>query len=212
MLNPEQLRLIVITDERLAAPRSLVDVVRAAVEAGAPAIQLRAKDATARETAELGHRLRDVTTRANALLFVNDRFDVALAIDADGVHVGPDDIPVAALRRIAPPGFLIGTSTDEPGEATRLVSEGADYIGCGTVYPTSTKVDAGQTIGLNGLQTVVDAVEVPVVGIGGVDEHGAREIAEHTTAAGVAAIGAVMRTTDPGRAVSAMLRPFEQRH
>jgi len=206
------LRLIVITDERLAAPRSLVDVVRAAVEAGAPAIQLRAKDATARETAELGHRLRDVTTRANALLFVNDRFDVALAIDADGVHVGPDDIPVAALRRIAPPGFLIGTSTDEPGEATRLVSEGADYIGCGTVYPTSTKVDAGQTIGLNGLQTVVDAVEVPVVGIGGVDEHGAREIAEHTTAAGVAAIGAVMRTTDPGRAVSAMLRPFEQRH
>ena len=211
MLNPERLRLIVITDALLAAPRSVVEVVRSAVEAGAPAIQLRAKSATAREMAEVGHRLRDITTRAGVLLFVNDRFDVALAIGADGVHVGPDDIPVAALRRAAPLGFLIGTSTDDPGEAIRLVSEGADYIGCGTVYPTSTKSDAGASIGLDGLQAVVDAVDVPVVGIGGIDEQGAREIAGRTTAAGVAAIGAVMRAEDPHRTVSSLLHPFEQR-
>lgn len=210
MLNPERLRLIVITDGRLAAPRSIVEVIRSAVDAGAPAIQLRAKSSTAREMAEVGHRLRDITTRAGALLFVNDRFDVAMAIGADGVHVGPDDIPVAALRRAAPPGFLIGSSTDDPGEASRLVAEGADYIGCGTVYPTSTKSDAGESIGLDGLQAVVDAVDVPVVGIGGIDERGAREIAERTTAAGVAAIGAVMRAEDPGRTVASLLYPFQQ--
>ncbi len=210
-LDPDQLRLIVITDDTLAAPRSIVDVVRAAVGAGAPAVQLRDKDATAREMAEVGRRLREITVAADALLFVNDRFDVALAIEADGVHVGPDDVPVAALRQVAPRGFLIGTSTDQPDDAIRLVAHGADYIGCGAVYATSTKPDAGQTIGIDGLQSVVDALEVPVVGIGGVDAHGASEIAKRTEAAGVAAIGAIMTAADPAAAVRQLLLPFEQR-
>lgn len=211
MLTPEQLRLIVITDEKLAAPRSVSNIVQAAVDAGAPAIQLRSKDATAREAAELGQRLREITTCAGALLFVNDRFDVALSIGADGVHVGPDDLPVAAVRRTAPAGFLIGTSTDDPGEAVRLVAQGADYIGCGTVYPTRTKRDAGQSIGLDGLSAVVAAVEVPVVGIGGIDERAARAVAQHTGAAGVATVSAVMRAEDPARTVSSLLHPFEKR-
>lgn len=211
MLTPDQLRLIVITDEGLAAPRSIAEVVRAAVDAGAPAIQLRAKGATARETATLGRQLREITTDAGALLFVNDRFDVALAIGADGVHVGPDDVPVAALRKVAPPGFLIGTSTDQPEAARRLVDDGADYIGCGTVYQTSSKLDAGETIGLGGLQAVVDAVSVPVVGIGGVDADGAREIASETSAAGIAVIGAVMGAPEPATAVRDLLRPFSDR-
>tara|TARA_B100000530_G_C15928747_1_gene476001 strand:+ start:1605 stop:2123 length:519 start_codon:yes stop_codon:yes gene_type:complete len=158
--------------------------------------------------AELGRRLRELTKAADALLLVNDRYDVARAVAADGVHLGPEDVPVSALRRIAPKGFLIGASADQPSAAQRLVSEGADYIGCGAIYPTLNKLDAGPTIGLAGLQAVVDAVEVPVLGIGGIDADGARKIATRTSAAGIAAIGSIMDADDPGSEVSALLSPF----
>ena len=208
MLSKERLRLMFITSSHPNPDRSILSIVQSALDAGAPAIQLRAKKARSRDTLELGRRLRELTKAANALLLVNDRFDVALAVGGDGVHLGPDDVPVSAIRRIAPERFLIGASTDQPTEAQRLVSEGANYIGCGTIYPTSSKLDAGQTIGLAGLQAVVDAVDVPVLGIGGIDVEGAREIANHTSAAGIAVIGSIMDADDPGSQVSALLGAF----
>src|SRR5512143_3676898 len=102
------LRLIVITDSGLAAPRTVQDVVRAALEAGAPAIQLRDKSADARQLFEQARTLLRLTRHHGALLFVNDRLDVALAAEADGVHLGPDDLPVAAARRAVPADFLVG--------------------------------------------------------------------------------------------------------
>lgn len=204
----DRLRLIVITDADIAKPRTVLDVVQAAVSAGAPSIQLRDKTAPARELAATGRALLPLTRAAGALLFINDRLDVALAIGADGVHVGPDDIPVAAIRPIVPKRFLIGTSTDDPEEAHRLVSEGADYLGCGTVYRTATKSDAGEAIGIGRLEQVILAVDVPVVGIGGVTVVRSREIADETGAAGVAVIRAVMGAPDPSEAVRALLRPF----
>lgn len=206
-LRDGSLHLIVVTDEALAAPRSVADVVRAAVAAGAPAIQLRDKSATARELAETGRELLEITRAAGALFFVNDRADVAMAIGADGVHVGPDDVPVSALRASAPDGFLIGASTDDPMTATRLVRDGANYIGCGTVYRTSTK-DAGAPIGLEGLERVAGAVRVPVVGIGGIDARGSAKIAAGSSAAGVAVVGAVMRASDVAAAVEELMSPW----
>ena len=208
MLSIERLRLIFITGSHPNAPRSILSIVQSALDAGAPAIQLRAKKARSRDTVELGLRLRELTKAADALLLVNDRFDIARAVGADGVHLGPDDVPVSAIRRIAPKRFLIGASTAPPTEAQRLVSEGANYIGCGTIYPTLSKLDAGPTIGLAGLQAVVDAVDVPVLGIGGIDVEGAREIANHTSAAGIAVIGSIMDADDPGSQVSALLGSF----
>ena len=205
-----RLRLIVITDEKLARPRSVEEVVAAALEAGAPAIQLRAKEATARELLELGGRLRQRTRDAGALLFVNDRVDVALAVGADGAHVGPDDLPVAALRAAVPPGFLLGASADDPEVAAQLVADGADYIGCGTVYATSTKADAGEVIGLEGLERVARVVDVPVVGIGGITVVRSAEVAT-TSAAGVAVVGAVMGASDPAAAVQGLLVPWAAR-
>ena len=199
---------MLITGSSPSAPRSILSIVQSALEAGAPAIQLRAKKARARDMAELGRRLRELTKAADALLLVNDRYDVARAVAADGVHLGPEDVPVSALRRIAPKGFLIGASADQPSAAQRLVSEGADYIGCGAIYPTLNKLDAGPTSGLAGLQAVVDAVEVPVLGIGGIDADGARKIATRTSAAGIAAIGSIMDADDPGYEVSALLGSF----
>lgn len=201
------LRLIVITDRDLAAPRDLTDVVARCLDAGAPAIQLRDKHATARELYEQATALRTLTRRYDALLFVNDRLDVALAADADGVHLGPHDIPVADARRLSPAHFLIGTSTDDPDTARRLQEDGADYIGCGTVYATTTKADAGDAIGLDGLDRVARAVRVPVVGIGGINPARAADVAR-TAAAGIAVVGAVMAAQDPAAAVRALLGYF----
>ena len=211
-----RLRLIVITDAALARPRGLIEVVRAAVAAGAPAIQLRDKAAGARELAETGRVLLPIVREAGALFFVNDRLDVAIAIGADGVHVGPEDLSVGAVRRAVTgaPGtrlgapFMVGASTDDPDRARWLAEAGADYIGCGTVYATTTKADAGPVIGIEGLKRVVEAVDVPVVGIGGIDAGRSAEIASRTHASGVAVVGAVMRAKDVGDVVRQLLAPW----
>lgn len=222
----QRLRLIVITDVELARPRSVLEVVEAAVAAGAPAVQLRAKGASSRELFEMGAELLSVVRGAGTLFFVNDRLDVALALGADGVHLGPDDLPVAAARRAvaqarravegarpateAPLPFLIGASTDDPDTARSLAEAGADYIGCGTLFPTTTKADAGRAIGLDGLQRVVESVEIPVVGIGGIDADGSAAIAEGTGSAGVAVVGAVMGAEDVGEAVRRLMAPWSR--
>lgn len=199
-----RLRLVVITDPTLAAPRTVVEVVRAAVEAGAPAVQLRNKGQSARELLTVGRELRSITRAAGALLFVNDRLDIALALEADGVHVGPDDLTVAAVRAVAPPGFLIGRSADQLSVARQAVEDGADYIGCGAVYATTTKGDAGEVIGLDGLDAVARAVNVPVVAIGGITVARAAEVGR-TRAAGIAVVGAVMAAGDVGGVVRTLL-------
>lgn len=203
----EKLRLIVITDRRLAEPRGVEEVVTLALEGGAKAVQLRDKEAGAREMLAQAIRLRELTREYGALLFINDRADVALTAGADGVHLGPDDIPVAALRSFVPRDFLVGYSTDLPDTAARAQEEGADYLGCGTVYPTSSKEDAGETIGLGRLREVVRSVEIPVVGIGGIDTSRAREVAG-TGCAGVAVIGAVMAAPDPKETTARLLEAF----
>lgn len=200
-------RLIVITDTSIAAPRRIDDVVREALAAGAPAIQLRDKRATARELFEQTRRLLELTRAHNALLFVNDRLDVALAAAADGVHIGPEDMPLVAARRAAPRPFLIGTSTDDPAAARQAVRAGADYIGCGAVFGTKSKDTGGERIGSEGLQRVVESVSVPVVGIGGIDESNIHEVAG-TGAAGAAVIRSVMAARDIAGTVSKLLAAF----
>ena len=204
----QRLRLIVLTDGGLAAPHGVEVVVKAALQAGAPSVQVRDKRATARELLTIALRMRELTARHGALLFVNDRVDVALAAGADGVHLGPDDLPVAAVRASVPDGFLIGFSADELAVAAAAVSDGADYIGCGAVYTTANKADAGLTIGVEGLGRVASGLRVPVVGIGGITVDRVAEVAS-SGAAGVAVIGAVMGADDPAEAVRRLLEPFE---
>lgn len=202
------LRLIVVTDAGVAAPKPLTEVVRAALRGGARTIQVREKGAAPRELLEVARAVRPAVLEAGALLFVNDRMDVAVAAGAHGVHLGPEDLPLRAARKVVPRGFLVGYSTDDPDEARRAEEEGADYIGCGTVYATDHKEDAGRVIGLEGLDRVARAVEIPVVGIGGVTPERAREVAERTAAAGVAALGAVMGAADVEGAARGLLRGF----
>ena len=207
------LRLIVITDAALAAPRAIEDVVEAALAAGAPALQLRNKTATSAELFRQALRFRDITRRHDALLFINDRLDVALAAHADGVHLGPDDLPVAAARRAvdaATPGprpapFLIGFSTDDPATAHAAQAAGADYIGCGAVFGTTSKPGVGdERIGTARLAEVVRAVRIPVIAIGGITPVNTGQVVG-VGAAGVAVIGAVMGADDVKGAVTALL-------
>ena len=209
-----RLRLTVITDEALVRPRALSDVVRAVLAAGAPTIQLRLKGATARELLHAAHTLIPIVRSAGGLFIVNDRVDVALAAGADGVHLGPDDPPVMDARTVAAEtfgalanDFIIGCSVDTPEEAARAEAEGADYLGVGAVYATANKADAGEVIGLEGLRRAVEAVSIPVVGIGGITPERADAVAE-TGACGCAVIGAVMGSLEPAKAVRALLLPF----
>jgi thiamine-phosphate pyrophosphorylase len=199
------LGLVVITDRRLAEPRPVLDVVEGALAGGAPVIQLRDKTATARELYDQAAALRPLIRRSGALLFVNDRLDVALAAGADGVHIGPGDLPLRAARRAAPAGFLIGYSTNDPDEAGAAERAGADYIGCGAVFGTLHKV-GGETerIGTDRLAAVIEAVTIPVIAIGGITAANAAQVAA-AGAAGAAVIGAVMQASDPAAAVRALL-------
>ncbi len=203
-LSPNRVRLIVITDSDLAAPRDLEAIVKEVLQAGAPSIQLRDKRRTVRELLPVAHRLRSLTRKFDALLFVNDRLDLALAVEADGIHLGPDDLPVSAVRAVVPDNFLIGFSADDPDVARSAMAEGADYLGCGTVWPTVSKKDAGDVIGLGGLRSVAEAISAPVVAIGGVSVRRA-ELLPPTGAAGAAVMSAVMSAEDPSAVVHRLL-------
>jgi len=208
MARSLDLRLIVITDRRLAAPRELRDIAAAALVAGAPVLQVRDKDADARELLQLCDTLVPLARLHAARILVNDRLDVALAAGSDGVHLGPDDLPVDAARRVVPPGFLIGWSTDDPDDARTAERAGADYIGCGAVFGTTTKAEAAdERIGVDRLDEVARAVSIPVVGIGGITPDNIAAVAA-THAAGAAVVSAVMAATDPSAVVRRLLAAF----
>jgi thiamine-phosphate pyrophosphorylase len=201
------LRLIVITDALLASPRPLRAVVQAALQAGARTIQLRDKTAPARDLFAQAVELLPLVHGAGGLLIINDRTDVALAAGADGVHLGPDDLPVEAARRVAPPEFLVGASTDDPQRARALEAAGASYIGCGAVFGTSTKDVGGEQIGIGRVTEVARAVSIPVIAIGGIGPENARLLGG-SGAAGIAVVSAVMASADPAAAVRQLLRSF----
>lgn len=200
----KRLRLIVVTDRASAHPRNVVDVATEALRAGAPALQLRDKASPPGDLLPVGRLLADAARAVGALFFVNDRLDLALAVGADGVHLGASDLPVRAARRAAPPGFLIGATAGDPVAAQAAASAGADYVGCGPVYVTQTKAAAGPPIGLPGLAAVADSVDVPVVAIGGVEPARAPDVFK-VGAAGCAAASAVMGAVDPGETVKSLL-------
>jgi thiamine-phosphate pyrophosphorylase len=203
-LRADRLQLMVITHPRPACGRPLEDVVAECCDAGATSIELRDKEATGEELLRHTEALLAVTRARDALLIINDRMDVALAAGADGVHLGPDDLPVEAARRIAPRGFLLGYSTDDPDEARTAARAGADYLGVGAVYGTRSKPGLeDEAIGPERVRAVLEAAALPGVGIGGITAENAGAVAR--AGAGVAVLSAVMGADEPGRAVRAIV-------
>ena len=200
----KRLRLYVITDRRL---RDEIETVNAALEGGATAIQMRIKNAPTGEMIRVGKELRKITKEYDALFFVDDRLDVALAVDADGVQLGPEDMPVSIARELAP-NLIIGASVYNLEEALKAEKDGADYLGAGSVFPTKTKKDA-RVLGLEGLKRIVESVKIPVVAIGGINHENVRKVLE-IGVDGIAVISAIVGAEDVKKATEEMRKIIDK--
>ncbi|XP_010477573.1 PREDICTED: thiamine biosynthetic bifunctional enzyme TH1, chloroplastic [Camelina sativa] len=194
IFNPDDLFLYAVTDSRMNKKwnRSIVDAVKAAIEGGATIIQLREKEAETREFLEEAKSCVGICRSHGVCLLINDRIDIALACDADGVHVGQSDMPVDLVRSLLGPDKIIGVSCKTPEQAHQAWKDGADYIGSGGVFPTNTKAN-NRTIGLDGLKTVCEASKLPVVAIGGIGISNAGSVMQINTPnlKGVAVVSAL---------------------
>ena len=200
MLDPESLTLVAITEAVSGGTDEIVQRALACVRGGATMVQLRLKDADARTQVEVARALIAVLP-ASVPLIVNDRADLAIAAGAAGVHVGPEDLPAAAVRRIVGPDRIVGVSVGNDAEA--LQATDADYVGVGPVYATASKDDAGSTIGLVELERLVRRCARPAVGIGGVDATNAAAVIA-AGARGVAVIRALFSASDPESAARSL--------
>lgn len=195
-------RLYVLTDRRLTP--DVAAAVEQAILGGATVVQLREKGATTREWLRAGQEVMAVCRRYGVPFIVNDRVDVALALDADGVHVGPDDMPVSLARRLLGEDKIIGFSAGTEEEARQAEAEGADYLGIGAVFATGSKGDAGEPIGVDGFLRVRRAApSLPAVAIAGMTASRAEEVMAQG-ADGVAVISAVFGAPDVRRAAEAL--------
>jgi thiamine-phosphate diphosphorylase len=205
---PRLLRVYVVTDSRLSQGRSTVDVVRAVVAGGARAIQLREKQWTDRQLLDTGREIRAITRRAGALFIVNDRVDLAMALEADGVHLGQDDMPIHIARKILGPSKIIGATVETEQEASFGEEQGADYVGTGPVFATNTKLDAGSPYGTALIKRIKGAVSLPVVAIGGISRDNICQVWK-AGADGAAVVSAVVSQPDVSLAVSQLINSYE---
>ncbi|MFW6436150.1 MAG: thiamine phosphate synthase [Halococcoides sp.] len=188
-----------VTQQSASAGRSTDAVVEAALEGGLGAVQLREKGQSARDRYHLGRRLRALTEAYGVPLLVNDRVDLALAIDADGVHLGASDLPLPAARDLLGPDAILGRSVSTVADAREAAAKGADYLGVGAVYPTTSKDDvdpADQGIGTDRVAAIDDAVDVPIVAIGGITPERAPDVLS-SGADAVAVVSAITAADDP---------------
>ncbi|MDH7553485.1 MAG: thiamine phosphate synthase [Spirochaetota bacterium] len=194
--------LYLVTDRQLAK-KPVEVVVEEAIKGGADCVQLREKNIDTKEFVEIAQMIKYITDRYNVPLIINDRIDVALAVHAYGVHLGQDDMPLTTARKIVPHAMVIGISVSTVNEAIEAEKDGADYIGAGSVFPTSTKDDISGIIGLEGIQEIKKAVSIPVIAIGGIQIHNAEQVIQHG-ADGIAVVSAIVSSDNPYEAAKTL--------
>lgn len=185
------------------APIGLLETVEAALEGGVTAVQLREKSGTDAQILSLAEQIRDLCSDHDAAFFLNDRLDLALAAGADGVHLGVDDLPIPAARRIAGSPLAIGYSPENDMQTRSARLEGASYLGVGPVFGSVSKLDAGAAIGLPALRRRSEISGLPVVGIGGIDASNAADVIR-AGACGVAVMSAILRAPNPFEAARSL--------
>lgn len=192
-----------VTSEALSAGRTTPRIVDAALAAGVRLIQLREKDLPLRELLPLAHTVRAQTREVGALLILNDRLDAALAVDADGVHLGQDDFPIAEARRLAPE-LILGASTHDVAEAEAAQEAGASYVNIGPIYPTQTKAWDDAFLGVEGLKRIAPHVRIPFTVMGGIKGHHVPALVQ-AGARTIAVVTEVTAAPDPRAAASDLL-------
>ena len=196
--------LYLCTDRRLMTSATIEESVEAALKGGTTVIQLREKDCSSKEFYELGLRVKKITTAYNVPLIINDRVDIALAVHADGVHVGQGDLPCKVVREIVGPDMLIGVSAATLSEAIQAEKDGADYLGVGAMYATSTKTDT-RPVSMEELLKIRAAVNIPIVVIGGINRNTLGNF-KGTGVDGLAVVSAIVAQPDPEAAARELLR------
>jgi thiamine-phosphate pyrophosphorylase len=197
--------LYLVTDRSLARGRAMLDIVRAAVQGGVTCVQLREKTCATREFIEEALAVKEFLRSRGVPLIINDRLDVALAVGADGVHLGQKDMPLAAARAIVTDTMRIGISAESLADAIAAQQGGADYLGVSPIFATPTKTDAAAPLGLVGLQAIRRAVDIPLVGIGGLNRQNAAAVVR-CGADGVAVVSAIVAAEDPEQAARELLQ------
>lgn len=199
MKDPRTWDVYLVTDRGFSKGRSTLEIVEQAVCGGVSVVQLREKDLSTKAFYEEGLRIRDFLRARRVPLIINDRLDIALALDADGVHVGQDDMPLAVARGILGPGRIIGLSVNEPGHINPETAALADYFAISPVFETPTKTDTTEPWGLSGLRRARSETDLPLVAIGSIKLDNAREVVE-AGADCVAVVTAITLATNPEEA------------
>lgn len=200
--------IYLVTDDGCLQGRALIDCVREALEGGVTLVQYRAKTASSAEMYAEALQLKALCDSFNVPLIINDRLDIAMAVGAAGVHLGQDDLPCAAARKLLGEDYIIGVSAHNPAEAKTALQSGADYLGCGAVFGTATKADV-KKLGTEGLTAICREKGLPVVGIGGVTADNYREV-RAAGADGAAIVSGILAQPDIRATVEAIARVSQE--
>jgi len=211
--NKVDFNLYLITDRNQTGNRPLPEIVEAALKGGIRGVQLREKDLSSRELYELAYTLRNLTKKYAARLIINDRVDIALAVDADGVHLGLNSLPIHRARKLLGSSKLIGLSCHNQVNAIMAQENGADFITFGPVYYTPSKANYGKPVGVDNLEAVSHLLNIPIFALGGIKKGNIHEVIA-AGATGVALVSAIIAADDPGKEAAemlAMLPPLRSR-
>ena len=200
--DKKDLLLYAVTDRHWLDGRRLIDVVRESLDGGVTMVQLREKNCGGREYLEKAMKVKAITDRYQIPLIIDDRVDVAIACDAAGVHVGSSDLPVAVARKLLGPDKIVGATAKTVEAAKKAYEDGADYLGVGAIFPTTTKVVTIRT-SVETLNEICQSVPIPAVAIGGLND-GNMDILKGGKMAGVAVVSAIMKAEDPKAAAARM--------
>lgn len=200
--------IYLVTDDGCLQGRALIDCVRKALDGGVTLVQYRAKTASSAEMYAEALQLKALCDSFNVPLIINDRLDIAMAVGAAGVHLGQDDLPCAAARKLLGEDYIIGVSAHNPAEAKAALQSGADYLGCGAVFGTATKADV-KKLGTDGLAAICKAKGLPVVGIGGVTADNYREV-RAAGADGAAIVSGILAQPDIRTTVEAIAKVSQE--
>ena len=196
-------KLHVLTDTELQSRFSHVQLTEMAIVGGADTIQFRHKKGSTREMIEIAQQMKRLCAENGVIFIVNDRIDVAIAANADGVHLGQNDFPIPLARKLLGKDKIIGGSAATMEEAEKCLADLADYVGFGPVFPTGSKDDAGPVSGIDTLKRIVEAIPLPIIAIGGIDEGNVPDVIQ-AGAHGIAVISAVCCRKDPRQATQGL--------
>ena len=187
-----------VTDRRNKTDEEFLNIIEEAIKGGTTIVQLREKTASTKEFYDLALKVKEITSRYDVPLLINDRIDIALAVDSEGVHIGQDDMPAGIAREIIGEDKILGVSASTVEEAKKAEIDSADYIGSGAVFPTATKDDA-DSVSKEELKKIIDSIDIPVVAIGGITVENAHTL-KGSGIAGFSVVSAIMSAEDPKEA------------